>query len=119
MSDEQTPLIRTVYVGPPRRRAPQGGVCRRFCTIAISSILIFTFASFIVGLFVQFPDDWEWHWPHHRHGHGRYLRRPETITHEQLQLILHDTPSSQLAEEWSWYYTAGPHLAGQNYSQVG
>lgn len=29
-----------------------------------------------------------------------------------------DTPREEKAQEWSKYYTAGPHLAGQNYSQV-
>ncbi len=28
------------------------------------------------------------------------------------------TPKEEKAEEWSRYYTAGPHLAGKNYSQV-
>lgn len=29
-----------------------------------------------------------------------------------------DTPKEEKAQEWSKYYTAGPHLAGKNYSQV-
>lgn len=51
---------------------------------------------------------------HHRH-HGHHGK---SLSHEELQAILFDTPSSEKAEEWSNYYTAGPHLAGQNYSQV-
>ncbi|KAK4162543.1 hypothetical protein QBC43DRAFT_77503 [Cladorrhinum sp. PSN259] len=40
------------------------------------------------------------------------------LSHDQLRQILLDTPSSQKAEEWSRYYTAGPHLAGKNLSQA-
>ena len=29
-----------------------------------------------------------------------------------------ETPKEEKAQEWSKYYTAGPHLAGKNYSQV-
>jgi len=35
-----------------------------------------------------------------------------------LRQILLDTPSSERAEEWSRYYTCGPHLAGKNLSQA-
>lgn len=41
-----------------------------------------------------------------------------TITNKELQTILLDTPSSERAAEWLYYYTSGPHLAGQNYSQA-
>jgi len=40
------------------------------------------------------------------------------ITFEELQTILLETPKEEKAQEWSRYYTAGPHLAGKNYSQV-
>lgn len=40
------------------------------------------------------------------------------LSFEQLRQILLDTPSSQKAEDWSRYYTAGPHLAGKNYTQA-
>ncbi|KAL1896862.1 hypothetical protein Sste5346_004496 [Sporothrix stenoceras] len=35
-----------------------------------------------------------------------------------LKEILLNTPSNDSAAEWLRYYTAGPHLAGQNYSQA-
>ncbi|OLN80995.1 putative glutamate carboxypeptidase-like protein 3 [Colletotrichum chlorophyti] len=115
MSDERTPLITNVYVGAPRRRYPNH-ILRRFCTIALSSILIFWSIFFVVALFVDEPPR------HHGHHHGSWSwtnnvnRGP--ITHEEVQKILFDVPSSKKAEEWSRYYTAGPHLAGQNYSQA-
>uniref|UniRef100_L2FB14 Glutamate carboxypeptidase 2 n=1 Tax=Colletotrichum fructicola (strain Nara gc5) TaxID=1213859 RepID=L2FB14_COLFN len=92
MANERTPLITNVYVGAPRPRY-QNHVLRRFCTIALSSILIFWSVFFFVALFAP-------------------------ITHEEVQKILFEVPSSEKAEEWSRYYTAGPHLAGQNYSQA-
>jgi len=44
--------------------------------------------------------------------------KSRNVTYEQLRQLLLDTPSSGKAEEWSRYYTAGPHLAGKNYSQA-
>jgi N-acetylated-alpha-linked acidic dipeptidase len=118
MSDEQTPLLTTVRVGPPRRRYPHN-VARRFCTIALSSILIWGLIAFIITLFVS-PQ------PHQRHDHDR--GRPwkwswpgcgeRRLSYEELTQILIETPSAAKSEEWSRYYTAGAHLAGQNYSQV-
>nr|XP_036577953.1 glutamate carboxypeptidase II [Colletotrichum truncatum]KAF6785083.1 glutamate carboxypeptidase II [Colletotrichum truncatum] len=115
MSNERTPLITNVYVGAPRPRY-QNHVVRRFCTIALSSILIFWSVFFVVALFVDDPPR-----HHHHHHHGWSLtnslnRAP--ITHEEVQKILFEVPSSERAEEWSRYYAAGPHLAGQNYSQA-
>ncbi|KAF9878604.1 glutamate carboxypeptidase [Colletotrichum karsti] len=115
MAHERTPLITNVYVGAPRPRY-QNNVVRRFCTIALSSMLIFWSIFFVVALFVDDPPR-----HHHHHHHGWSLssslnRAP--ITHEEVQKILFEVPSSEKAEEWSRYYTAGPHLAGQNYSQA-
>lgn len=92
---------------------------RRFCTIALSSILIWFLISIFVTIIV-YPDP-----PHHpdhpRHDHPRW-RWPgckgRKLTYEQLKEILLETPNSEKAEEWSRYYTGGAHLAGQNYSQV-
>ncbi|KAK0632996.1 hypothetical protein B0T14DRAFT_50323 [Immersiella caudata] len=50
-----------------------------------------------------------WTWPGCRH---------RTVTYQQLRQILLETPSSEKVEEWSRYYTSGPHLAGKNYSQA-
>ena len=114
MASEHTPLISTGRVGSPRPRYPHA-IVRRFCTVALASTLIWFFIAVAVSLSI-FPDghrhhapDGEWTWP------GCDRRK---VSHEQLQQILLDTPSSKRAEEWSRYYTAGPHLAGKNYSQA-
>jgi N-acetylated-alpha-linked acidic dipeptidase len=117
MADESSPLIRTAYVRRGQRRTSDH-VCRRFCTIALSSILIASFVAFVVGLFVEIPDHIRWPPRHGGHHRGSWLDVGETLNHEELQAILFDTPSAELAEQWSGYYTAGPHLAGRNYSQV-
>ncbi|TQB77391.1 hypothetical protein MPDQ_003029 [Monascus purpureus] len=40
------------------------------------------------------------------------------ISYKELQGILHDTPSADSIRDFSGYYTAGPHLAGKNFSQA-
>lgn len=116
MPHENTPLITTVRVGPPRRRRSHN-VLRRFCTIALSSTLL-SFAFVFLVTVVFGPDtlhrhhghtDQPWSWP------GCNGRR---LSYEKLKEILLDTPSSEKAEEWNRYYTHGAHLAGQNYSQA-
>ncbi|KAK4155527.1 hypothetical protein C8A00DRAFT_13473 [Chaetomidium leptoderma] len=114
MSSERTPLITRLPIAQPRPRYPHA-VLRRFCTVALASMLIWFFIAVAVSL-TFFPDGHShhdpgdrWTWP----GCGR-----RKIDHDQLQRILLDTPSSKHAEEWSRYYTAGPHLAGKNYSQA-
>jgi N-acetylated-alpha-linked acidic dipeptidase len=114
-SNERTPLIATVQVAPPRHRYSHN-VVRRFCTIALGSSLIFLVVIFLIP--VAFL-------PGHRH------RRPHTpqppyyppehrssLNFSELQQILLETPKEEKAQEWSYYYTSGPHLAGKNYSQV-
>ncbi|KAF4976635.1 hypothetical protein FZEAL_6728 [Fusarium zealandicum] len=110
MADENTPLIQTVRVGPPRRRYPHQ-TCRRFSTIACTVLLICGFGSFIFHAFFI--------WPRHNH-HGRHGSWPGKghISPEEVERILFDTPDPKKAEEWSRYYTSGPHLAGANYSQA-
>jgi len=76
--------------------------------------LLYFFLAFLVAALV-FPRD-------HHHSHDGYWSWPgcdrRKVSYDQLKSILLDTPSSELAEEWSRYYTAGPHLAGKNYSQA-
>ncbi|KAK4044484.1 hypothetical protein C8A01DRAFT_42668 [Parachaetomium inaequale] len=114
MSSERTPLISTVRVAESRPRYPHA-VLRRFCTVALASVLIWFFVAVAVSM-TLFPDG------HHRHGPDDRWAWPgcgrRKVTHDQLQRILLDTPTSKHAEEWSRYYTAGPHLAGKNYSQA-
>ncbi|KAK0753907.1 hypothetical protein B0T18DRAFT_315200 [Schizothecium vesticola] len=115
MSNEHTPLIRTVRVTRPRRHAKRN-VVARFCTIALSSTLVWLFLAFVVSILV-FPsdharhhdDDDDWSWPGSR-------RR--NVTYDQLRKILLDTPSTLKLEDWSKYYTSGPHLTGKNFSQA-
>lgn len=105
MADERTPLITTVRTAPPRQRYPHH-VVRRFCTIALTCSLIALLATFFLGIG---QSD---HPHHHGHGHGR------KVSYDELRRVLLETPSSEKAEEWQRYYTAGAHLAGQNFSQV-
>ncbi|KAI8623754.1 Zn-dependent exopeptidase [Xylariaceae sp. FL1651] len=108
MASERTPLITTVAVGAPRPRYPHQTL-RRFCTIALSSSLVALLITFLITTVYAPPH----HHPNESPVHGeRYL------SYEELQSILLDTPSAEKASEWSKYYTAGPHLAGQNLSQA-
>lgn len=114
MTDERTPLITTVGTAPPRQRYSHHTL-RRFCTTALSLSLIALFAAFFIGFdfmssFQHRDDAVEgFSWP------GSHERK---VTYDELKQILLDTPSSEKVEEWQRYYTAGAHLAGQNYSQV-
>ncbi|KAM5355516.1 hypothetical protein ACJ41O_002162 [Fusarium nematophilum] len=111
MANERTPLIQTVYVGPPRRRYPHQ-TCRRFFTIASTVILILGFGSFLFHAFFIWPR-------HSHHGHGGYWPPGRNhLSPEEVERILFETPDPLKAEEWSRYYTSGPHLAGANYSQA-
>jgi N-acetylated-alpha-linked acidic dipeptidase len=103
MANERTPLITTVTVGTPRQRYPHQTL-RRFCTIALVSSLITLLITFLFTTTYAPP-------------HSQPCLRKH-LSYEELQAILLDTPSPEKAAEWSRYYTAGPHLAGQNLSQV-
>lgn len=105
-SNEHTPLITTVIVGQPRQRY-QYNTIRRFFTIAATCFLIVAVFLFLLPLtFI----------PRH---HRPWNHEPSSsITYEELQQILLDTPKAEKAREWSKYYTSGPHVAGTNKSQV-
>ncbi|KAE8450681.1 hypothetical protein EG329_006026 [Mollisiaceae sp. DMI_Dod_QoI] len=107
-SHERTPLIATVQVAPRRERYPHS-IVRRFCTVALGSSLV-VFAGLFLFLVVFRP--------HHHHRHDRWTQAEDELSYKELQQILLDTPDAEKASEWSRYYTAGPHLAGKNYSQV-
>ncbi len=114
MPTERTPLVATVRVAPPRRRY-RHNVLRRFCTIALSSTLI-GFAVLFLSSVVFGPV----HIHRHSEVHWTFPGwRGRRLSYERLKEILLETPSSEMAELSSKYYTSGPHLAGQNYSQVG
>lgn len=115
MASESTPLIQTVRVGPPQRRYPHN-TCRRFCTIACCAVLITGFVTFAIHAFIL--------WPHHHHNglhshfSGSFKSGRKGLSHDEVESIFLETPSPENAEKWLRYYTAGPHLAGKNLSQV-
>ncbi|KAL2158469.1 hypothetical protein VTH06DRAFT_4235 [Thermothelomyces fergusii] len=107
MSPERTPLLVRVPVAERRPRYPHA-VLRRFCTLSLASVLIWFFIVLAVSMaYFSAGDD-----------QTRPAHPTTRLSYEQLQRILLEVPSSQRAEEWSRYYTAGPHLAGKNYSQA-
>ncbi|KAM0335369.1 hypothetical protein ACHAQA_000414 [Verticillium albo-atrum] len=118
-ADEHTPLIATVPVAEPRQRYEHHYV-RRLCTFAISSCLFACFTAFVV-LVCFGSDDGSPYIPDPpkgpAHSSSTSTNRPG-FSHQDVLDILFETPSAEKAEDWSRYYTAGPHLAGQNFSQA-
>ncbi|KAI5269442.1 putative glutamate carboxypeptidase [Aureobasidium subglaciale] len=135
-NDERTPLIQVVAVRPHRDRygnhtaktSAKTAQLRRFCTIALVVLPLTTialaFLSFAFGQSDLFGDDNQGHlvpWkslsgptkpPHSQWPAGNGL------SFSDLKDILSSTPDPKKAKEWSQYYTAGAHLAGQNLSQA-
>ena len=114
-SNERSPLIATVRVAPPRQRY-RHNVVRRFFTVAFGSTVL------AVVLFILLPAALL---PGHHpqpHPHPPPPNRPPDLTspipYKELQELLSTTPEEEKLEEWSRYYTSGPHLAGKNYSQA-
>ena len=115
---EQTPLIQTVVITPPRQRYSHNYI-RRFCTAALAFTLIIVIILFLIpGRFLpgdQSESEWiprRASYPHASWPHS------QGISYEDLQQLLLETPSEDKAREWSRYYTSGAHLAGKNLSQV-
>lgn len=106
---EQTPLLAGVQVTPQRRRY-QHSVLRRFCTIALGSSLIAVALVILLPIALVPAHHRHYNRPHHKSTHG--------VSYKELQDILLTTPEAAKAQEWSKYYTAGPHLAGKNLSQA-
>lgn len=138
MENERSPLIATVRVEhrEPRYRSFPHSTFRRFCTIALGSLLILTVAGFLIA-FAFLPDEcWNRHDRHNHHrnknclfGEGSLLSSSVNedskpwlqsggLTFEELQEIILNTPSEEKARSSSQYYTSGPHLAGKNLSQA-
>ncbi|CRK21081.1 hypothetical protein BN1708_003418 [Verticillium longisporum] len=117
MADEHTPLIATVLVAEPRQRY-QHHYVRRLCTTAICACLFAFFTTFVVLVCLD-PDDGSSYFPGPPSGpaHSTAQTGPN-FSHQDLLDVLFETPSAEKAEDWSRYYTAGPHLAGQNFSQA-
>jgi len=105
--DERSPLITTIHIATPRPRYRHNTI-RRFCSIAFFTTLIASTFVFLLDPHAYLPDA-----PPH-------LSPPfsKSIPFHELQEILLNTPKAEKAQEWSRYYTSGPHLAGKNYSQA-
>jgi N-acetylated-alpha-linked acidic dipeptidase len=99
-SKERTPLIATVVTSsrPLHRRS----FWRRFSNVTCTAAVV------VVVMLLNYYD---------RHGSPRQSRA-DAVPYSELQEILLTTPKEEKAEEWSRYYTSGPHLAGKNYSQA-
>ena len=119
--NEQTPLLTTVIVAPPRQRYSHNYI-RRFCTAALGITLLVVVVLFLI------PAHWlpgnhneaEWspfHLPSSYYP-SKSWPASEGLGYEALQQLLLQTPEEDKAREWSQYYTAGPHLAGKNLSQA-
>ena len=135
MQNEHTPLVATVRVerNEPRYRRFPHSTFRRFCTIALSSLLIFAVIGFVLGWAILPNDDHghkRWHHGNHRnhnHDNDRSSLNPfrsssglkdNDLTYHDLQQIILETPSEENVRSASQYYTSGPHLAGKNLSQA-
>ncbi|CAI7575756.1 unnamed protein product [Penicillium bialowiezense] len=115
---ETTPLLE-VNVAPPRHRYPHHAL-RRACTISLAALLSVATVLFLIPTAIlprESGSVWSYLPWSHPIPHGAW---PESygLPYEQLQQILINTPSADKAREWSKYYTAGPHLGGQNLSQA-
>ena len=117
---EQTPLITTVVVAPPRPRYTHSTI-RRFCTIALGTTLVVVIILFLVPARYLPGNNTESEWT--RKDHSSYLPwyspyKNQGLSYEELTKVLLETPNPEKAREWQQYYTAGPHLAGKNLSQA-
>ena len=88
----------------------------RITHIVFSGIFIFALLQLITSFGIRPPrchhESWASPFPHEAWPKGNGL------AYEQLQDILQNTPTSAGIRESSKYYTSGPHLAGQNFSQA-
>ena len=119
-ANEHTPLIQTVVIARPRDRYSHSTL-RRFCTISLISTLLVIVILFLLpsGLLPGLEDHRN-HLPFWPLSGWLPSSWPESegVSFENLQRILLETPDGVKTEEWSKYYTAGPHLAGKNISQA-
>ncbi|KAL8833199.1 MAG: hypothetical protein Q9170_004421 [Blastenia crenularia] len=129
-NNEQTPLLTTVHVVPQQPRY-RHNTLRRFCTIALSTTLIVVVVLFLIPINWLPHHDWNDGWGDDDRPWGLPWSSPwsspyphsawpasQGISYGELQGILLSTPKEAKAQEWSEYYTAGPHLAGKNLTQA-
>ncbi|KAI1001507.1 putative glutamate carboxypeptidase [Podosphaera aphanis] len=100
--DDSIPL-RTAYASSIPQRPNKKYLLRRFLNIAFGSSLIFVLLLPFVNLAPY---------------RGRHLLQKGLVGRQELESILLETPKEEKAQEWSQYYTSGPHLAGANFSQA-
>ena len=118
-ASEHTPLVQTVIVTPARPRYSHSYI-RRFCTIALGLSLCVLLLLFLV------PGRWpsgtqeEQNWTSAFRSVKAHKLWPskKAVGLAELEKILLETPSEKKTQEWSQYYTSGPHLAGKNLSQA-
>ncbi|CRG90248.1 glutamate carboxypeptidase II [Talaromyces islandicus] len=109
---ETTPLL-VIQTAPTRHRYPHHAL-RRSCTALLGLVL------FVAAFLLFLPTGLKSPWPYTQWGRPY----PESWPHgsglgySDLQALLQETPTAEKVEEWSKYYTSGPHLAGRNFSQV-
>jgi N-acetylated-alpha-linked acidic dipeptidase len=117
-ASETTPLL-VVQIAPRRQRYPHYEL-RRACTIVLAIVLSVALVLFLIP-FTLLPGHRRFLWAHRTWGNP--LPHPawpnsQSFSYNSLQHILQTTPTEAKAKEWSRYYTAGPHLAGKNFSQA-
>ncbi|KAF2143987.1 uncharacterized protein K452DRAFT_246079 [Aplosporella prunicola CBS 121167] len=126
MADERTPLFQDIPVAERPPRYPHQNL-RRACTYILAIVPAFVLGAVLASVFIIPP-----YYPGddaasissfslaNSGGHSISRAWPLTdgVSFEELKDILTSTPEPEKAREWSQYYTAGPHLAGKNFSQA-
>ena len=118
MPSEQTPLLETAHVAPPRQRYPHQTL-RLVCTtllVAALAIGLPIVAFFVISTPEKNSDIYLAGWAGSSQiDHGQ---QSSPLSYKDLTDILTTTPKEGQVREWSKYYTSGPHLMGQNRSQA-
>lgn len=108
-------LKRVVYGPSPRTYRKTTSLTRfaRFVSFAVP--ITFLYASYVVLTSLEFnildPGSWCLRLPHKNWPESKHPI-------EFWEKIAISYPKADRAKEWSKYYTSGPHLGGQNYTQV-
>jgi hypothetical protein len=119
MANERTPLIQTVEVRPyVRDRYPHHRL-RSVCTALLAATIVIGGAvAIILFTFAPLNDGSEYDASLRSWSAVSGNQHSQTLSFEELQDILLETPDADQAREWSQYYTSGPHLAGKNLTQA-